>query len=313
MSAGTATSTVAPSRSPGTGAPSPETRSPTVAPAASSSAGQRRCVAAAARRHHVGRAEPPAHQQPVGVVGAVDAVEHGAVEVPEVLVRLRAQLDDVEVRVAADQRVERPGDLRDPTAHRPGTLVQLEGEADVPPVQAGHDPGDVAVQGILGRSVEEADTGADQPAVVERARHVVAGLGEGSEQLDGDGRVGVTAPDRGEQPHDALELDELGGLAHRDAGGEGCSVRCLYRLVRFRADQGQPRQGSMLKLPGSVMVGWHPSSRGGASSPPAGRRPARRAGPCDLGARRRGRARRRHALRRRRRRGRPGSACRRRR
>ena len=38
MSGGTATSTVAPSRSPGTGAPSSETPSPTVAPAASSAA-----------------------------------------------------------------------------------------------------------------------------------------------------------------------------------------------------------------------------------------------------------------------------------
>ena len=227
----------------------------------------RRRVAATAGRDHLRGAQSPAHQQPVGVVVAVDGVEHRAVEVREVLVRVRAELDDVEVRVAADQRVEGPGDLGDAAAQRPGPLVQLEGEPDVAAVQAGVDSGDVAVQGVLGRRVEEADAGADHPTAVERPAHVVAGLGEGAQQLDGHGRVGVAAPDRGEQPHHVLELEELGDLAHGDSGGEGCGLGGLRRLVRLRADQGQPCRGVHVEASGVRHGRWAPVvSRAGVGS-----------------------------------------------
>ena len=95
----------------------------------------------------------------------VDGVEHRAVEVRQVLDRLRRQLDQVEVGVAADQRVEGPGDLGDAAQQRPGALVELEREADAAAGRRAGDPGDVAVQRVLGGRVEEADARADQPAV----------------------------------------------------------------------------------------------------------------------------------------------------
>jgi hypothetical protein len=54
--------------------------------------------------------ERPVNQQPVAVVAPVDDVIHLAVEVGQVLGRHGRKLRDVEVRVTAHQRVERPGD-----------------------------------------------------------------------------------------------------------------------------------------------------------------------------------------------------------
>jgi hypothetical protein len=116
--------------------------------------------------------------------------------------------------VAGHQRVEGPGDLGDAAGHRPGPLVQLEREADAAPGRGRHDAGDVAVQRVLGRGVEEPDAGPDQALVSEGAGHVVAGLGERAQQLDGHRRVRRAPPDAGEQLDHAVQVVEVGQLAH---------------------------------------------------------------------------------------------------
>ena len=73
-----------------------------------------------------------------------------------------AELDEVEVGVAADQRVERPGDSGQSVFEGPGPLVLLEGEADVAAAPRFLDTGDVAVQvGATVIATEKAEGGAD--------------------------------------------------------------------------------------------------------------------------------------------------------
>ena len=266
-----------------------------------------------AGRDHRGIPQPPAHQQPVGVIDAVDGVEHRAVEVRQVLDRLGAQLGQVEVRVAADQRVEGPGDLRDAAQQCPGPLVQLEREPDVAAGHRRRDPGDVAVQRVLGRRVEEADARADQTVAVERAADVVARLGERPQQLEGHRRVGVAAPDRGEQATTSSSSARSVSSRTETPAASAAASAAWTASVEIDIDSGQARSGRPC-CSGSPDSSWSCRTRRleqarrqvGQQVRDQGARAAR----YGRAAHRRARARRRRARRRRPRRGRRGSACR---
>ena len=108
------------------------------------------------------RIEVPLDEDAIAQVAGVHGVVHRAVEVAVEGDGRGAELDEVEVGVAADQRVERPGDSAQPVVERPRPLVLLEGEADVAAAQPLLDAGDVAVQvGPALVGAEEAEGGAD--------------------------------------------------------------------------------------------------------------------------------------------------------
>ena len=102
------------------------------------------------------------------------------------------QLGQVEPGVAGHQRVEGPGDRRDPAGQGPGPLVHLEREPDPAVLASGRDPGDVGVQGRVGGRGEEPGAGPDQPGARpgalpsppgERPGDVAAGVGQRPQQL----------------------------------------------------------------------------------------------------------------------------------
>src|SRR5690348_8896724 len=71
------------------------------------------------------RVEMPADQEPVGLVARVDAVIHRAIEVDDVLGDVGAELREVEIRIAAHQRIEGPLDRHHAAGHAPVALVLL--------------------------------------------------------------------------------------------------------------------------------------------------------------------------------------------
>ena len=112
-----------------------------------------------------------------------------------------AELDEVEVCVAPDQRVERPGDSVKTVAHRPGPLVLFQGEPDVAAAQPLLDAGDIAVQ-VHPEIVraEESKGSADGLRARHRQGAVAVDVSEGADDLGGDDRlIAVGRPDLGEQ------------------------------------------------------------------------------------------------------------------
>src|SRR6266404_9908779 len=85
------------------------------------------------------RVQPPADEDPVRLFAGVDAVSHLAVEVDEVFACLRAELVEVEVRVAPHEWIERPHDLLHATLQAPGPLMLLEREREAARLAVGHD------------------------------------------------------------------------------------------------------------------------------------------------------------------------------
>src|SRR5262249_9978252 len=168
---------------------------------------------------HVGGGQIPGHERPVAVAAAVDAVVHVAVEVRHVLPRPGAELHHVEVRVAADQRIERPRNLGDAPPQRPGALVRLDGEADAAPRRGRQDAGDVTVHGRVRRRTEETDARADEVIAIDRADHVVLRLRHRPQQFRRDRRVPrVRPPDLVDEPPYAGQTGDVDDLAYDDAG-----------------------------------------------------------------------------------------------
>src|SRR5260370_18586617 len=88
------------------------------------------------------RVQAPADEDPVGLFARVDAVGHLAIEVDQVLPRLRAELVEVEVCVALHKWVERPLDLLHAAVETPDSLMLLQRKAEAVGLAAGDDTED---------------------------------------------------------------------------------------------------------------------------------------------------------------------------
>src|SRR5262249_33176444 len=80
--------------------------------------------------------EVPVEDDAVALAGAVHAVQQRAVEVRVVVGDGRARLVEIEVEVAAHERVGRPADARRAVCERPGPLELLQGEPERPVLEA---------------------------------------------------------------------------------------------------------------------------------------------------------------------------------
>ncbi len=113
----------------------------------------------------------PADEDPVRLFTRVDAVSHLAVEIDQVFRSLRAQLDQVEVDVAPDERVGRPLHDLDLTRKAPAPLVLLELEPETPGFAVWQDAKDVRVheEAMRWRAAEPAHEAGDHAAIRKRA------------------------------------------------------------------------------------------------------------------------------------------------
>ena len=152
--------------------------------------------------------------------------------------RRGAELDEVEVGVAADQRVERPRHPRQTVSDRPRPLVLLEGEPDVAAAQSLGDAGDVAVQvraAVI--ATEQAERSADDLGTRDGHRPVGVDVGQGANDLGGNDRlVVVIRPDLRQQPGHAVgtssasRIGRISTLGSRRRGHGSCG-RLLGELV----------------------------------------------------------------------------------
>ena len=150
----------------------------------------------------------PDDQDPIGLVAGVDGVGQRAVEVDEVLLDAGAEHGEVELGVAAHERIERPRDPPEPASRRPRPLVLLEREAGPRAANARQHTGDVAVQGRLPVvDGEEAEAGADHLPVGAHRGHVAARVLDRPQQgrLDDRSRRAPHAVERG------ADQGEVGG------------------------------------------------------------------------------------------------------
>ena len=145
-------------------------------------------VGARGRRPRPLSHQAPRDHAPVGLVAPVQRVVHGTVEVLVVPRHLGAQLGDVEVGVAAHERVEGPGDQTEVAGERPCPLVLLQREPDVVGLvtraHARHDR--VEVDTLLAAAMDSRRRG-HQLVSSPCTRHVVAGRRERAQQVRGDG------------------------------------------------------------------------------------------------------------------------------
>src|SRR5260370_37729330 len=112
------------------------------------------------------RVQAPADEDPVGLFARVDAVGHLAVEVDQVLPRLRAELVEVEVRVALHKWVERPLDLLHAAVEAPDSLMLLQRKAEAVRLAFGDDTEDVRMEEqVRQRSAQPADQAAHDTIV----------------------------------------------------------------------------------------------------------------------------------------------------
>ena len=143
-------------------------------------------------------ARRPSARRPGRCVAGVDGVGHLAVEVRLEADDAGAELGQVEVGVAPDERVERPRDDGDAPLRRPRPLVLLEGEPDVRALPRRQHAGDVRVE------VEPVAAVADEARPTHRpgdpsgegTDDVAAGVGQRLEQAGVDRRLALgMAPD----------------------------------------------------------------------------------------------------------------------
>ena len=93
----------------------------------------------------VGVDDPPGHE-PIGAISRIDGVVHLTVEVSVIIADIDSEPIDVDVSVAAHQRIESPRDDGDALLHRPGALVLLDSHADAAVAHPFHHGRHVAVQ-----------------------------------------------------------------------------------------------------------------------------------------------------------------------
>jgi hypothetical protein len=98
------------------------------------------------RRFHGLGSQRPLHHQPVGLVSRIGTVVNSPVAIWPIPGHGRPEPAEVEVRVSADQRVERPPDDADTTVQRPLPLIPLHRKSDAPVVVFRHHSGQVGVQ-----------------------------------------------------------------------------------------------------------------------------------------------------------------------
>ena len=141
------------------------------------------------------RGEIPAEDDAVAVAARSARPRSSAVEVLVVGDDGRAELDEVEVRVAAHERVRRPRDRARAALERPAALELLQREAERAALELAVDAGDVRVEVELGAvEAEEPERDADESVAVERAGDEVAGVRERSQQARRRLRVAVRRP-----------------------------------------------------------------------------------------------------------------------
>ena len=134
--------------------------------------------------------------------------------------------------VAADQRVERPGDAADPPLERPFALVRLELAAEPAPLVSGQDAGDMRVHRPLRGRAEERRGRPDHPVAVVQPDDVVAGVFERPQDVRRHRRA-VTHPHVVEQlrPGD----DGLEGVERADVDAGRAHASSLAPAARGRA------------------------------------------------------------------------------
>src|SRR5260221_14759766 len=89
--------------------------------------------------------EPPADQQPIRLFAGVDFVGHLAINIDEIFPCARAELGEVEVRVAPYERVGGPFDHLDISLQAPTALVLLQLKTESAPIGAADHAKDVRV------------------------------------------------------------------------------------------------------------------------------------------------------------------------
>ena len=126
----------------------------------------------------------------VGGVVDVDGVVHAPVEVDLESLDVGSELDEVDERISAHERVEGPDHGVDAAPERPRALVHLERGADVLVAVLGQDRCHVRVQvgvPLSGRctpmTADEPEGGADRPTVPIGGRRVPARMHEGLHEV----------------------------------------------------------------------------------------------------------------------------------